>query len=173
MSTNSTRQNVDMELDLELTPKVTDKLEATAYKERTTRKLTERGRAFQSDTKGKQCHKIMNKLTKLIAKLDTLTGNFDNVHIVQNDFELFNSLLIEFGNVYKAWREFLTEHERPIKDNWFDEQQRNLMDFKIKITEWTNIAKQHLEDEIELKSCASFRNLASQGFLVKNPGLRG
>ncbi len=34
MSTNSTRQNVDMELDLELTPKDTDMLEATAYKER-------------------------------------------------------------------------------------------------------------------------------------------
>ncbi len=81
------------------------------------------------------------------------------MHIVQNDFEAFNSLLIEFGNVYKAWKEFLTEHERPIKDNWFDEQQRNLMNFKINITEWTNIAKQHLEDEIELKSCASSRSI--------------
>jgi hypothetical protein len=128
MSTNSTRQNVDMELDFELTLKDTDMLEATANKERTMRKFTECSRAFQSNTKGKQCQKIMNKLTKLIAKLDTLTGNYDNVHIVQNDFELFNSLLIQFGNVYKAWREFLTEHERPIKDNWFDEQQRNLMD---------------------------------------------
>ena len=95
------------------------------------------------------------------SKRKYLTGNFDNVHIVHvlNDFELFNPLLIDFGNIYKAWREFLTEHERPIKDNWLDEQQCYLIDFKIKMTEWTNIAKQHLEDEIELKSCASSHSI--------------
>ena len=113
---SSTRSNA-MDIDYELTaPKDTDNdVDKPSVR---TRKPTEKGRLFQSNNKRLQCQTIEVKLTKLMAKLDELIVDFDNVHVVQNELELLNSLRVEFQDSHKVWRDLSTEEERARNDSW-------------------------------------------------------
>lgn len=126
MSTKSTRLLKDIDIGYELTPKDTE--DGVAKSAKRTRKLTEKGRQFQSNFRRKQCQTIQTKLTSLVSKMDKLLVNSDNVHLVENKLELFSTLCLELQEAYEAWRGLLTEQEREIKDSWYHDQERNLMD---------------------------------------------
>ena len=42
--------------------------------------------------------------------IESIMNDCENVHKVQNDLEVLNTILLDFEKAYNAWSELLTEH---------------------------------------------------------------
>ncbi len=79
----------------------------------------------------------------------------ENVHTVQNDLEVLNTILLDFEKAYNAWSELLTEQQHASATFWYDKQIETIMAYKEKVATWIIDAKQRIEERLEAKSNAS------------------
>lgn len=96
----------DMDLDLELTPLGNDDISVLVN--RRFKKQTDKGRAYQIERKKEHCKSIPKRITKVMKTIEGSITDWDNVHEVQNDLEVFSQQQIEFQAAYEAWRDLLT-----------------------------------------------------------------
>ena len=105
----------DMDLDLELMPLGNDDINVLVN--RRFKKQTDKGRAYQIERKKQYCKSIQKRITKIMKTIEGSITDWDNVHKVQNDLEVFSQQLVEFQAAYEAWRDLLSGQELvPVTD---------------------------------------------------------
>lgn len=73
------------------------------------------------EMKQQLCQSIQKQIKKLMKKLESLIIDFDNVHIVQNELEVFGQTLVKFQDAYSAWSDIISEQENVPVTDWYNE----------------------------------------------------
>ena len=87
--------------------------------------------------------------------IESIMNDCENVHKVQNDLEVLNTILLDFEKAYNAWSELLAEQQHASATFWYDKQIETIMAYKEKVAAWIIDAKQRIEERLEAKSNAS------------------
>ncbi|CAB4035465.1 Hypothetical predicted protein [Paramuricea clavata] len=150
----------DMDLDLELTPLGNDDISVRVN--RRFKKQTDKGRAYQIERKKEHCKSIQKRITKIMKTIEGSITEWDNVHEVQNDLEVFSQQLVEFQAAYEAWRGLLSGQELVPVTDWYDEHFRIMNNCKVKIVDWIAVAKYKIEEQMDDKSSALKSSIESR-----------
>ncbi|CAB4008790.1 Hypothetical predicted protein [Paramuricea clavata] len=97
--------------------------------------------------------------------MKTIEGSitdWDNVHEVQNDLEVFSQQLVEFQAAYEAWRDLLSGQELVPVTDWYNEHFRIMNNCKVKIVDWIAVAKYKIEEQMDDKSSALKSSIESR-----------
>jgi hypothetical protein len=149
-----------MDLDLELTPLGNDDINVLVN--RRFKKQTEKGRAYQIERKKQYCKSIQKRITKIMKTIEGSITDWDNVHEVQNDLEVFSQQLVEFQAAYEAWRDLLSGQELVPVTDWYDEHFRIMNNCKVKIVDWIAVAKYKIEEQMDDRSSALKSSIESR-----------
>ncbi|CAB4008562.1 Hypothetical predicted protein [Paramuricea clavata] len=150
----------DMDLDLELTPLGNDDI--SVHVNRRFKKQTDKGRAYQIERKKEHCKSIQKRITKIMKTIESSITDWDNVHEVQNDLEVFSQQLVEFQAAYEAWRDLLSGQQLVPVTDWYDEHFRIMNNCKVKIVDWIAVAKYKIEEQMDDKSSALKSSIESR-----------
>ena len=98
---------------------------------------------------------------KIMETIETAIEDYNNVHVVQNNFEEFNQHLTEFQAAYEAWCGLLSHEELIPVIDWHDKHWYMMTECKYKIINWIATAKERIEERLDVKSSSSRSFLAS------------
>ena len=85
---------------------------------------------------------MQRKLTRQIDRVDSLTTDYDNSHIVQRELQMLVAMLDELKETYRRWHDVLrTNKEKSDSIIWYNEQEKRALEFNKDVEVWLGEAK--------------------------------
>jgi hypothetical protein len=97
-----------------------------------------------------------------MKKIEGSITDWDNIHEVQNDLEVFSQQLVEFQASYEAWSDLLSGEELVPVSDWYDEHFRIMNNCKVKIVDWIAVARYKIEEQMDNKLSALKSSIESR-----------
>ena len=132
-------------------------------KENRERKLTEKGKEYRREVLDSTRKAASTKLRQKIEKIKNLINSSEPAWVVlQLERDGLDQIKDEFNDAHHAFHEFLeNEDEREASYRWFDVQDRECMECRIKLTERIH-SVERAQDNSKPKSVTSGRSKTSQ-----------
>jgi len=119
-------------------------------KPKRTQIFTEKGRTYNAERRKESCKEIITRIERLRKDIETNSRLFDNVHIVENDLQDVERLVTDFQKEYEQWLALLNDEDDVHQAHqWYKENRRHLDVFIAGIKDWTVVAKEHIERQLE------------------------
>ena len=121
-----------------------------ARRERT---LTSKGLMHKQNTLRERRKKINGRLTRKYSTIEDLLFSTTNVLVVEEELNQLNDIFKMLLSVHEEYHSLLEDQEKAIEDEWLDEIDCKIYDFKRKIHCWLKDANK--------KKCGSIRSKGS------------